>query len=95
MLNTSLCLKRFTASNGIVVEYSSMVYAISILKDGVNTDLVTTLLHQHFDEGTFRNMFGKYDRETYKALKEFCKSIGIRTAIRGRKNGRKKKLKQN
>ena len=87
-------LKQFIASNGVVVEYSPLIYSLSVLKDGKTVDSVTTLIHQHFDEATFRNMFGKFDRESYKALKEFCESLGIKTAIRGRKNGRKKKLKK-
>ena len=92
MIKETTLINKFTASNGVVVEYTPLIYSISVFKDGVNADLVTTLLHQHFDEGTFRNMFGKFDRATYLALKEFCHSIGIKTAIRGRRDGRKKKL---
>jgi hypothetical protein len=85
-------LKTFTASNGIVVEYSPLIYSVSVVKDGTSI-MVTTLLHQHFDEATFRNAFGKYDRKTRIALQEFCKSIGIVEAKRGRKSGRKINIK--
>ena len=85
-------LKKFKASNGIIVEYSPLVYSLSIHNEGSQT-MVTTLLHQHFDEATFRNAFGKYDRDTRKALQEFCESIGIEKANRGRKSGKKNKIK--
>lgn len=86
-------LKTFTASNGVTVEYSPLIYTVSVLKDGIKTDLTTTLMHPHFDEGVFRNAFGSYDRETRKALGEFCNSLGITQAKRGRKDGRRKTIK--
>jgi hypothetical protein len=86
-------LKKFKASNGIIVEYSPLIYSLSVIKDDKPV-MVTTLLHQHFDEATFRNAFGKYDRDTRKALQEFCGSIGIEKANRGRKSGKKNKIKK-
>jgi hypothetical protein len=86
-------LERFKASNGIVIEHSSLVRTVASLKDGVNTDLVTTLVHQHFDEGTFRAMFGHLDKPIYQALEEFCNSLGIYKMKRARKDGRRKKIK--
>lgn len=86
-------LNKFKASNGITVEYSPLVYSVSVLKDGIKTDLTTTLIHPHFDEGVFRNAFGGFDRETRKALEEFCRSLGINKMKRGRKDGRRKTIK--
>lgn len=86
-------LERFTASNGIVIEHSSLVRSVAVLKDGVKTDFVSTLMHQHFDEGTLRCAFGKVDRQTYKALEEFYNSLGIYKMKRGRKDGRRKIIK--
>lgn len=87
-------LERFIASNGIVIEHSAVVRTVAILKDGETTDLVTTLLHQHFDEGTFRNMYGTLDKETYIALGEFCDSLGITKMKRGRKDGYRKTIQE-
>jgi hypothetical protein len=86
-------LNKFTASNGVIVEYSPLIYSVSVLKDGVKTDFASTLIHSHFDEGVFRNALGSYDRDTRKALKEFLNSIGITEMKRGRKDGRRKQIK--
>lgn len=86
-------LERFEASNGIIIEHSAIVRTVAVLKDGVNTDFVSTLMHQHFDEGTLRCAFGSMDKATYKALDEFCDSLGIEKVKRGRKDGRRKLIK--
>jgi len=86
-------LERFVASNGIVIEHSALIRTVAVLKDGVNTDFVSTLMHQHFDKGTLRCAFGEVDRKTYKALEEFFHSLGITEITRGRKDGSKKEIK--
>jgi len=86
-------LERFEASNGIIIEHSVIVRTVAVLKDGVSTDFVSTLMHQHFDEGTLRCAFGEADRATYKALEEFLNSLGITKMKRGRKDGTRKKIK--
>lgn len=85
-------LERFVASNGVVIEHSSIVRTVSVLKNGIDTDLVLTLMHQHFDEGTPKNAFGKFDKEIREALEELCNSLGITKMKRGRKDGRRKQL---
>ena len=86
-------INRFTASNGIVIESSPLIYSLTVLKDGEHTDMNVTLIHSHFDEGVFRNAKGKYDKATFTALVEYAESLGIKKLSRGSKDGSRKKTK--
>lgn len=85
-------LKKFTAKNGMVIEYATPIYMISVFNKDGEEELTTNLLHPHFHQGVYRNAFGKYKRDTHDALSEFCDHLGIEEVEKGRRDGSQKTL---
>lgn len=87
-------LKHFKASNGKTVEYSSLVYAVKVKDAEGETELALNIIHQHFDEVTFRNAFGHLDKSTYLAIQELVKSLGAKRGAYGRIDGTNHTLRE-